>query len=190
MKRLAMIIAVMAFAVAASAGEFTVLRVVDGDTIVVWDGVGIRPGDSCMVLHQDEYGRTIPCPDQGHETIVRLTGIDTPELHANDKAERDAEEWDVTVEEINKAGRSAKYFVNARIGVAVTLATTGIDIYGRTLAYVFLADGRCLNEALIKNGVALERYKHDRSEEFKALEREAREKRLGFWKTIWRNHHE
>jgi Staphylococcal nuclease homologue len=49
----------------------------------------------------------------------------------------------------------------------------------RTLAYVFLDDGRLLNAEIIKQGYgfALSRYPFARMEEFRRLEREARHQR-------------
>jgi micrococcal nuclease len=51
----------------------------------------------------------------------------------------------------------------------------------RTLAYVFLEDGTLLNAEIIKQGYghALTRYPFSRMEEFRRLEREAREQQAG-----------
>jgi micrococcal nuclease len=53
----------------------------------------------------------------------------------------------------------------------------------RTLAYVFLDDGRLLNAEIIKQGYgfALSRYPFASMEEFRRLEREAREQGRGLW---------
>jgi micrococcal nuclease len=53
----------------------------------------------------------------------------------------------------------------------------------RTLAYVFLDDGMLLNAEIIKQGYgfALSRYPFTRMEEFRRLEREARDQRRGLW---------
>jgi micrococcal nuclease len=53
----------------------------------------------------------------------------------------------------------------------------------RTLAYIFLEDGTLLNAEIIKQGYghALTRYPFSRMEEFRRLEREAREQRRGLW---------
>ncbi len=155
-------------AVSTFAGEryqAIITRIIDGDTIWVWDGEA--------------------------EHTVRLLGVDTPEASANRKAERDAAEWRVSVDDVVRAGRAASRFVSAIAppGIAAGLVSDGKDGYGRTLAYVYLPDGRCLNEAVIRAGCALapSRYRHDRQAEFAAIEREARERKRGFWKTIWRS---
>ena len=53
----------------------------------------------------------------------------------------------------------------------------------RTLAYVFLEDGTLLNAEIIRQGYghALTRYPFLRLEEFRWLEREARDQRRGLW---------
>jgi micrococcal nuclease len=57
------------------------------------------------------------------------------------------------------------------------------DQYGRTLAYIFLEYGTLLNAEIIRQGYghALRRYPFSRMEEFRRLEREAREQRRGLW---------
>ena len=53
----------------------------------------------------------------------------------------------------------------------------------RTLAYVFMDDGRLLNAEIIKQGYgfALSRHPFPRMEEFRRLEREAREQGRRLW---------
>jgi micrococcal nuclease len=53
----------------------------------------------------------------------------------------------------------------------------------RTLAYVYLEDGTLLNAEIIRQGYgyALTRYPFSRLEEFRRLERAAREERRGLW---------
>ena len=57
------------------------------------------------------------------------------------------------------------------------------DRYGRTLAYVFLEDGTLLNGEIIKQGYghAYTQFPFSRMEEFRRLEREAREQERGLW---------
>lgn len=169
MKRIAVTLTLFfCLAVSTLAGErypATITRVIDGDTLRVWDGEA--------------------------ETTVRLLGIDAPEAHPNRKAERDAADWRVSMKQILRAGRKAQAFVAAIVppGIEIGLAADGEDAYGRTLAYVYLPDGRCLNEILLRYGYALapERYQHNRQGEFAEIEREARKHKRGFWKTIWKN---
>jgi micrococcal nuclease len=53
----------------------------------------------------------------------------------------------------------------------------------RTLAYVYLEDGRLLNAEIIRQGYgfALTKFPFSRMEEFRKLEREARELGRGLW---------
>jgi micrococcal nuclease len=55
----------------------------------------------------------------------------------------------------------------------------------QTLAYVYLRDGTFLNAEIIRQGYgfALTRYPFRYMEQFRRLEREARESRRGLWKT-------
>jgi micrococcal nuclease len=142
-----------------------VTRIIDGDTFEVFDGES--------------------------EFRVRLIGVDAPESRRNPKAERDAEEWGVLVEDIVREGRKAAAFVRAFAppGLAVWIVENGEDAYGRILAYVYLPDDRCLNEIILRAGCALtpERYRHERRSKFAEIERGARIQKRGFWKTIWRN---
>ena len=58
------------------------------------------------------------------------------------------------------------------------------DIYGRTLAYVYLLeDGTFLNSEIIRQGYgyAYTRFPFRYRDEFRRLQREARENRIGLW---------
>jgi micrococcal nuclease len=57
------------------------------------------------------------------------------------------------------------------------------DGYGRTLAYVFLEDGLLVNAEIIREGYgfAYTRSPFARMEEFRQLEREARDQGRGLW---------
>lgn len=105
---------------------------------------------------------------------VRLIGVDAPEIeHDNRRAER--------------FGRESAAFVKREIeGRAVRLEyeTERFDKYGRTLAYVYREpDGLFLNAEIIRQGYgfAYTRFPFARLDEFRAYEREAREKGSGLW---------
>jgi micrococcal nuclease len=57
------------------------------------------------------------------------------------------------------------------------------DRYGRLLAYVYLSDGTLLNAAIIQHGYGFTytRFPFRRLDEFRKLEREAREAGRGLW---------
>lgn len=104
-------------------------------------------------------GDTFKCRlESGEEVKVRLIGIDTPESRRNKKAYRDAEKSGRSVEEIIRLGKKASEFTKRLIppGTIVYLETDVQlhDRYGRLLAYVYLPDGRMLNEVLVEEGYA------------------------------------
>jgi micrococcal nuclease len=107
---------------------------------------------------------------------VRLIGIDTPETH------------EASSERVRFFGERAKEFVrDLVVGEAVRLeyerGAVSHDRYGRTLAYVFLADGRLLNLEILRAGCgfAYLRFPFSRSDEFRAAEAEARRTSRGLW---------
>ncbi len=135
-------------------------------------------------------GDTFKCRlESGEEVKVRLIGVDTPESRRNRKAYRDAERSGKSVEEIVRLGRKASAFTKKLIppGTVVYLETDVQlhDRYGRLLAYVYLPDGRMLNEVLVEEGYATAytvppNVKY--AERFVQLQREAMKKRKGLWK--------
>jgi micrococcal nuclease len=104
---------------------------------------------------------------------IRLIGVDTPEtIHPR--------------REIEAFGVEASNFTKSRLlGKTVYLAFDWDlrDRYGRLLAYVYTQDRRCHNAELIREGYghAYTRFPFRFMEEFRALEREAREKKRGLW---------
>ncbi len=140
-----------------------VVRVVDGDTF------------HCILSN-------------GEQVKVRLIGVDTPESKANEKARRDAEKSGKSVEEIVKMGKLSAEFTKKLLpkGEVVYLEfdVQKTDKYGRLLAYVWLSDGRMLNEVIIKEGYA-QVYTIPPNVKYQdrllAAQRYARENRKGLW---------
>jgi len=134
-------------------------------------------------------GDTFRCRlESGEEVKVRLIGIDTPESRRNRKAYRDAERSGKSVEEIIRLGKKASEFTKRLIppGTIVYLETDVQlhDRYGRLLAYVYLPDGRMLNEVLVEEGYATvytfpPNVKY--AERFVELQRKAMMERKGLW---------
>lgn len=143
--------------------KITILKVVDGDTLTI------------------DY--------RGARENIRLIGIDTPESFAGKKARRDSRRSHKDISEILSSGKAAAAFTR-KLAVAGDNVTVEFDVekrdrYGRLLGYVFLADGRMLNEEIIKNGYASVltvppnvRYQ----ERFLEAYRHARRNGLGLWK--------
>ncbi len=110
----------------------------------------------------------------GVET-VRLIGVDTPEtVHPQKPVER--------------FGKEASAFTHRMaLDQVVRLEDdsdgTNRDKYGRLLRYVFLPDGRLLNAEIISQGYghAYTQFPFTRMDEFRNLERVARENSRGLW---------
>ena len=105
--------------------------------------------------------------------VVRLLGVDAPEKTGG---YRQSEPY----------GDAATTFMKALVeGQVVRLEYDGPrkDQYNRTLAYVFLPDGRCANEAIIRGGFAetYRRFDYVKKPQFQAAEREAKEAKRGMW---------
>ena len=105
---------------------------------------------------------------------VRLIGVDAPEKTGG---YRESEPYG------DAATRYLKELIEGRL---VTLEYDGDrkDQYNRTLAYVFLEDGTCVNEEIIRAGWAetYRRFEYRRKPDFQKAEREARAARRGIWK--------
>lgn len=105
--------------------------------------------------------------------VVRLIGVDAPEKAGG---YRQSEPY----------SDAATTFMRALVdGVVVRLEYDGPrkDQYDRTLAYVFLPDGRLANEEIIRAGWAetYRRFDYGRKPAFFAAEREAKGARRGMW---------
>ncbi len=122
-------------------------------------------------------GDTIRVDLSGHTTIVRLIGVDTPEL---------GDRHDPSAPPQPFAREAADFTRHALLGQKVRLEfepQERTDRYGRTLAYVFLADGTDFNRALVRAGYARAylRFPFRSREQFRADEAAAQRERLGLW---------
>jgi len=132
--------------------EAKVVRVIDGDTLVVAIPKTTF-NDGQATLKNLKY-------------TVRLIGVDTPESKENRRARLQAKEMGTTVRVIVHLGKRAKEFTETMLlekkkgrkkiykTVYLEFDKEPQDHYGRLLAYVWLPDGRMLNEILICNGFA------------------------------------
>lgn len=141
----------------------TVARIVDGDTIKV------------------NY--------KGRGESVRLVGVDTPESKANKKAKKDAERTRRDVSTITAMGKAAANFTGSLVKpgdkVLVEFDVRVRDKYGRLLAYIYLPDGKMLNEEIVRAGYATimtypPNVKYE--ERFLKAYREARDSKRGLWR--------
>jgi micrococcal nuclease len=140
----------------------TVTRIVDGDTLKVF------------------Y--------LGREESIRLIGIDTPESRVNKKTEKDAERNNQDIKIIIEMGKRATKYVEGLVKAGDTV-TIEFDVqerdrYKRLLGYVYLSNGKMLNEEIVKAGYAnvmtippTVKYK----DRFLKAYQEARESKRGLW---------
>ena len=142
------------------AEEATVVRVVDGDTIIV-EITGRTPGPGAGEA------------PEGEELSVRLIGIDTPEsVKPNSPVECFGEE----------ASAAAKALLEGQ-DVLLVKDVEETDRYDRLLRYVYLGS-EMANARLVANGYASAftyppNVRH--AEFFVQLERDARDKDRGLW---------
>ena len=104
---------------------------------------------------------------------VRLIGVDTPEtVHPNRPVEFFGKEASAFTKRLLEGKRVRLEYDQERA-----------DRYGRTLAYVYLADGTFVNAEIIRRGYghAYTRFPFRHMEAFRQFEREARNGRRGMW---------
>ena len=110
----------------------TVTRIIDGDVI------------------QIIYG--------GVEKRVRLIGIDAPESRIDREALKEANVSEHDIEAIVEMGAKAKAYVNGLIKrgnfITIEFDVKEMDRYGRLLCYVYLSNGKMLNEEIVRAGYA------------------------------------
>lgn len=106
-------------------------------------------GDGLFVV--DMFGK--------NETEIRFLGIDAPETKRSKKLMQDERETHLPGQLLLQLGEQSKQYLSsiAPINTSVTLLLDKLhsyDFYGRTLAYVILPDGTCLNDVMVSEGYA------------------------------------
>ncbi|WP_020674959.1 thermonuclease family protein [Geopsychrobacter electrodiphilus] len=117
---------------------------------------------------------------------IRLIGIDTPEKTDSPRDDYYLRQGRLKRETLRQIGHKAFEFNmhevrNRRVKLEFDHQRT--DTYGRTLAYVFLPDGRLLNQVLLNKGLAAvyRRFDFVRKADFLRAEQSARDRHLGLW---------
>lgn len=134
-------------------GSFAVLRVIDGDTIV------------------------LAVPDgKKKDTHVRLWGINAPEID-HPRFGRTGDPWG------DEAAELARSLCDGKTVALQLEPSRVRDRYDRLLAFVRLPDGTWLNEHLLVRGMARadDRWPHRHLDRYALLEQQARRDRLGIW---------
>ncbi len=140
----------------------TVTRIIDGDIL------------------QALYGE--------REERIRLIGIDTPESRVNKRAKRDENMSEQDIKTIIEMGRNAKKYVDGLIKrgdyINIEFDVQKRDKHGRLLCYVYLSNGKMLNEEILKDGYAVimtippnVKYK----DIFSRAYNQAKERKAGLW---------
>ena len=116
---------------------------------------------------------------------VRLLGIDTPEKMASER-DKSFRRVGVASRQLRRgAKRATDFLLRTAKGQVVTLTfdRDQKDHYGRTLAYVTLADGRMLNRELLREGWACvyRRFDFRLKDDFLRVEATARSAGRGLW---------
>ena len=114
--------------------------------------VGVHDGDSFTLLDEKNV-----------EYKIRLHGIDCPELK-------------------QAYGKAAKYYVSGLIyNQYVTVETDKKDRYGRNIGIVKMANGKILNEEILKSGFAWHYLEYDTNPLWTDMESNAKIAKIGLW---------
>lgn len=123
--------------------------------------------------------------------IVRLIGVDCPELYNEEVNAFNAARLDISMAKQDDFAMKAHNYLGGLIGGrSITLAFDPAyrvlehqDRGGRLYAYIY-ADGELVNAELIKKGYCTlhHRLTFSKRKEFKEYEESAREARIGIWK--------
>jgi len=113
--------------------------------------VGVTDGDTIVVLTADNK-----------QIKIRLEGIDCPE----------------TKQDFGTKAKQAT--VDLCFQKTVRVEQSGTDRYGRMLAFVFVND-ICVNEELIKQGMAWHYKQYNKDPKLAKMEVDAREIKVGLW---------
>ena len=135
-------------------------------------------GKDSAVITKITDGDTYHVELNGEDITVRLIGVDTPESVAPESYRKE------NTEEGSKVSELVKEKIKIGDTVYLEYDTSESDRYGRTLAYVYFADGTMVQDWLLSNGYAtvytLEpdtKY----AEHFEELELQAKEQDIGIW---------
>lgn len=120
-------------------------------------------------------GDTIEVDMNGTKEKVRFIGVDTPETHDPRKP-------------VECFGQAAADFTKQLISssdvrLEADAINTNRDRYQRLLRYIYLPDGRLVNAEIIKEGYgfAYLSFPFTKLDEFRQLEKQARERGKGLW---------
>ncbi|HSH31891.1 MAG TPA: thermonuclease family protein [Candidatus Saccharimonadales bacterium] len=135
--------------------------------------VSVAPGYYRVVEVVD--GDTIEVELNGQTDIVRLIGLDTPETKDPRKP----------VQCFGKAAtdKARELMAGGSVRLEADSSDSDRDKYKRLLRYAYLPDGTLVNAEMIKQGYAFAYtiFPFEKLDEFRELERQARQQNLGLW---------
>ena len=141
----------------------------------------VNDGDSLIVENLSGKGKE----------EIRFLGIDAPESKRCKKLIQDERETHLPAQLLLMLGRLSLNFLIELIppGTKLTIKTESkdsLDIYGRTLAYVYFPDGRCINEILVSEGYAkpYSRYYCNELTNYQILNKKAKNERKGLYRMV------
>jgi len=121
----------------------------------------------------------------------RFLGIDAPEIKSCRKLFQDERETHMAGALLMMLGRLSFNFLKELVLPGTSLSIelekgNEIDPYGRTLAFVYLSDGRCLNEIMIAEGYAkpYSRYYCSELTNYQILNMKAKNERKGLYSIV------
>lgn len=127
----------------------------------------------------------------GNDVEIRLLGIDAPEIKNCKKLRQDERECHLPGQLLIELGQASKQFVSTLVPVGTRVAyvsegSSNYDLYGRLLAYVYLPDGRCINQEIVKAGYAkaFDKYQCDQLPLLISLNAEARREHRGNYQSV------
>jgi micrococcal nuclease len=148
---------------------------------------------SVLMLHRGRHSDQVPGARAREAIVTRVVDGDTLKISTGETVRLIGVDTPETVDPrrpVERFGREASAFTKRMAeGKKVRLEPEGSsnkDKYGRTLAYVWLLDGKLLNAEIIRQGYghAYVQYPFSRMETFRAFEKEAREQGRGLWADV------
>ncbi len=152
-------------------------------------GISAHPQKHKVLIAYVIDGDTIKVFFQGRKESVRLIGIDTPESRRNSRAKRIARKTGKTLKCIIQEGKLSKKYVKSLVkkgdSIYLEFDIQQRDRYRRILAYVYLSNGKMLNEEILKAGYGTPytvppNIKY--VERFLEIYKQARYERKGLWR--------
>ncbi|MCC7429787.1 thermonuclease family protein [bacterium] len=139
--------------------------------------VSVLSGDSFEVIYR------------GKKNILHLNGVNAPETKENAEAQQEADKIGKQIKTILLHGEKTNEFVNSLVKkgdkIKIEFDKLKENEFGELLAYVYLADGKMLNEEILAKGMAdlyvIKANKKYHPKLVKAFQ-EARQKEIGNWK--------